>query len=131
LRPVLRLGAPRAGLDVDEAVVRVQGVGEHPSEFERGDVLFEPGRFAPERLERGVVLVPRGKREKLVGIGDPAVDAIDRLDDRLEPLLFLAKFLRALRVVPQLGIFERLIQCVETGFLRRVVKGTSAARRPA
>jgi len=131
LRPVLRLGAAGARLNVDEAVVRIQRIGEHAPEFERGDVLFEPGRFAPELLERGVVRVRRSQLEKLVGIGDAAGDAVERLDDRLEPLLFLAEFLSALRVVPQLGIFERAVQCVETGLLRLVVKDTSAARRLA
>jgi len=131
LSPVLRLGAAGAGLDVDEAVVRIQGIGEHPPELERGDVLFEPVRFAPELLERGVVLVRCGELEKLVGIGDAAVDAVERLDDRFEAFLFLAELLRPLRVVPQLGILELLVQRVETGFLRRIVKDTSAARRPA
>ena len=44
LRPVLRLGAARAGLDVDEAVVRVERIGEHAAEFQVGHDLPELAR---------------------------------------------------------------------------------------
>jgi hypothetical protein len=131
LGPVLRLGAARASLDVDEAVVRVERVGEHPPELERCDVLFEPRRFAPERFEGRRVLVCRGELEQLVGIGNATFDAIERFDDRVENLFLLAEFLRALRVVPQLGVFELAVQYVETRLFRLVVKDTSAARRSA
>ena len=43
--PVLRLGAAGAGLDVEEAVVRVRRVGEHAAEFECRHLLFDVGRI--------------------------------------------------------------------------------------
>ena len=43
-RPVLRLGAAGAGLDVDEAVARVERVGEHAAELERRRRRFRASR---------------------------------------------------------------------------------------
>jgi len=57
------------------------------------------------------------------------LDAVERVDDRFERLLFLTEFLRALRVVPQLGILELVVQRLEARLLACVVKDTSAARR--
>ena len=48
-RPVLRLGAARAGLDLDEAVVGVQRIVEHPLELEFADV---PGEVGDVLLDR-------------------------------------------------------------------------------
>ena len=39
--PVASFGAAGAGLDVDEAVVRVCRVGEHAAEFEHLDAVFD------------------------------------------------------------------------------------------
>jgi hypothetical protein len=64
-----------------------------------------------------------------VGIRDAVFDAIERLDDGFEGLFFLAELLRALWLVPQLGILELAVQRVEARLLRPVVKDTSAARR--
>jgi hypothetical protein len=44
--------------------------------------------------------------EELVRVGEPAADPAQRADDRLELLLFLAELLRALRVLPQLRVFQ-------------------------
>jgi len=55
-------------------------------------------------------------------------DAVERVDDRFEGLLFLAELLGALRVVPQLGVLELAVQRFEARLLAPVVKDTSAAR---
>jgi hypothetical protein len=54
--------------------------------------------------------------------------AAERADHGFERLLFLAERLRALRVVPQLRVFELAVQRGEAALLRLEVKDTSAAR---
>jgi hypothetical protein len=65
--------------------------------------------------------------EELGGVRKPAADAAERADQRLELLLFLAEFLRALLVVPELGVFELAVQRLEAPLLGFEVKDTSAA----
>jgi hypothetical protein len=50
------------------------------------------------------------------------------LHDEVERLLFPAEFLRPLRIVPDLRIFERAIDLFEPSFLYIDVKDTSAVR---
>src|SRR5207247_8590064 len=57
-----------------------------------------------------------------------ASDAAEQADYGLERLRCLAECLRALRVVPQLRVFERAVQRREAALLRLEVKDTSAAR---
>jgi hypothetical protein len=84
-------------------------------------------RFAADFLEGGLVGVGAGEPEQLRCVGEAAVDAAKRADDRLERLLLLAELLRALRVLPQLGVFELPVQRRQALLLRREVKDTSAA----
>src|SRR3989454_2052834 len=127
-RPVLRLGAARARLDVDEAVVGVERVGEHAAKLERRDVALQARRLAPDLLERRLVGIGARHVEQLFRVGEAAADAAERADHGLERLLFLAERLRALRVVPQLRVFELAVQRREAALLRLEVKDTSAAR---
>jgi hypothetical protein len=77
--------------------------------------------------KRRVVTFRAGQIEQLFRIRQAAVDAADRADDGLERLLFLAQLLRALRVLPQLGVFELPVQRREARLLGVEVKDTSAA----
>ena len=55
--PVLRLGAARAGLDVDEAVGRVHRVVEHALEFEPRDLLLDRLDVGFDAHQRFVVVL--------------------------------------------------------------------------
>ena len=109
-RPVLRFRAARARLDVDEAVVRIERIGIHPPEFERGDVLRQLFHVARYAGDGGIVTFGARKLKELLRIRKPAVDAAKRADQRFELLLFLAELLRALRLLPQLRIFELAVE---------------------
>src|SRR5438552_3785184 len=125
--PVLSLGAARARLDVDEAVVRIERIGKHAAEFQRRHVLRQPFRFLADFLQGGIVRVSARELEELRGVREPAADAAEGADDRFERLLLLAEVLRALRVLPQLRVFELAVQRREAPGLRLEVKDTSAA----
>ena len=77
--------------------------------------------------ERGVVALGARQLEQLLGVGQAAADAVERADHRLQRLLFLAQLLRALRVFPQLGVFELAVQRRQALLLGVEVKDTSAA----
>jgi hypothetical protein len=126
-RPVLRLRAAGARLDVEEAVVRIERVGEHAAELHRRNVLFDLCSLFPYFLEGGVVVVGLRQAEELGGIGEPAADAAEGADDRLERLLFLAELLRALLVAPDLRIAQLALDFGQPSLLALEVKDTSAA----
>jgi hypothetical protein len=111
-RPILRLGAARASLDVDEAVVGVERIGEHAAEFERRDVLLDFGGLGSDLLERCLVVIGPGEAEELRRVREAGVDAPERADYRFQRLLFLAQLLRALGVIPELWVFELAIERV-------------------
>jgi hypothetical protein len=81
--------------------------------------------------ERGVIPLGTGEVEQLFGVRNAAADALQRADQGLQLLFLLAQLLRALRVVPQLGILELPVQRLQALFLGLEVKDTSAARPTA
>ena len=68
-RPVLRLGAAAARLDVDEAGARVHRMVEHPPELELADRLLEVGDVVAQRVQRRVVVLGARELEQLVDVG--------------------------------------------------------------
>src|SRR5207244_3231353 len=109
------------------AVVRIERIGKHAAEFQRRHVLRQPFRFLADFLQGGIVRVSARELEELRGVREPAADAAEGADDRFERLLFLAEVLRALRVLPQLRVFELAVQRRKAPGLRLEVKDTSAA----
>jgi hypothetical protein len=103
LRPVLGLGAALSGVDVEEAVVRVHGVGEHAPEFQPLDQAADAGDVGLDAHERGVVTLGAGEREELARVAQPPIDLLHGSQGFLERPAFLAQLLRLLRVVPDPG----------------------------
>ena len=126
---VVRLGPARAGLDVDEAVVRIEPVGEHAPELHVGDDPHETRHIGLDGGERGVVAFGAREREQLLRIAQPELEGGQAADDGLKLLLLFAELLGALWIVPDLRVFERRGDCAEAGLSRLEVKDTSAALR--
>ena len=131
-RPVLRLGAAGARLDVDEAVVRVHRIGEHAPEFEVGDACSRASRRRPRPRSASRRRPRRARARRARALSSQArVELRQRADDAFERASFLAELLRALRVVPDLRVFELALDFREARRLHIEVKDTSAARRRA
>ena len=128
-RPVLRLGAAGAGLDVHEAVVRVERVGEHAAELHGRNLALQLFHVRGNAGQRVVVRLGPRELEELPGVREAAVDARERADDCLEGLLLLAELLGALLVAPDARVAEELLYLGESLLLAFEVKDTSAARR--
>ena len=130
-RPVLRLGAAGAGLDVDEGVERVGRVVEHAPEFQPGDVLLDAVDVGGDGVQRVVVVFLARHLEQVAGVGEAGGDAVEDEDDAFERLLLLAEFLRAFGLIPDRRVFEFAADRVQLIVLLIVVKDTSAVRSPA
>jgi hypothetical protein len=124
----LRFRPAGARLDVHEAAVRVERVGEHAPELECSDILFEFFYIQKNTGESRIIILGAGHVEELFGVRNAAADAPERADQALQLLLLLAQLLRALRVVPQLRVLELAVQRLQALFLGLEVKDTSAAQ---
>jgi hypothetical protein len=127
-RPVARLGAAGAGLDVDEAVVRVGRVREHPAEFDVADARFELLRVVFGCDEGVFVAFLAGELEQVERIAQVAIERGERRDDTFEQLLLAAECLGVLRIVPDVRVFEFLVDFGQTRRFGVVVKDTPEAR---
>jgi alkylhydroperoxidase/carboxymuconolactone decarboxylase family protein YurZ len=72
------------------------------------DVGGELRRVALDRGEGRLVALVAREFEELLRVAQAAVKRGQAADDRVELLLFLAEILGAPRVVPDLGVLERL-----------------------
>jgi hypothetical protein len=84
------------------------GLANMRREFEVGDELLHRVKVGLDRLQRGFVVLFARHLEKLAGVDQRGADAGQRADHGFEGFLFLAQGLGALRVVPELGVFEDL-----------------------
>jgi hypothetical protein len=128
LRPVLRLGAARARLDVDVRIVGVHLAGKHAPELEALDARLEALQVALD-LGRGVgVVFLYGKCEQFIRVLQPVRDLIEPGDDLLQPRPLLAKSLCPLRVIPDVRLFQLALDLDQPFRLLVVVKDTSSTR---
>ncbi len=90
-----------------------------------------PRDVGGHRIERRVVVVGARKGEQLGAVLERDIERGQLVHDALERLLLLAELLRALRIVPDLRIFELALDLGEPHRLHIEVKDTSADRRCA
>jgi hypothetical protein len=102
----LRAAAPR--LDVDEAIGGVERMVEHPPEFQIFDGLADFRHVALHCAHGGIVGLGPREAEQLGAVGQVRLQVGQRIHHAFELLFFPAEFLRALRVVPDLRVFELL-----------------------
>jgi hypothetical protein len=96
-------------LHVEEGVVRIHLTGKHAAEFEFGQFLFQPVEVGDDGLGRVAVAFVLGDLQQVGGIVQAAVEALQGADGALQGDLFAAQVLRALRVFPELRVFQLAI----------------------
>ena len=125
LRPVLRVGAARAGLERDD---RVAGVVLAVEERR----LLEQAELAPERDDRRLDLRPPCPGRARAGRRRRSYSAVSR-SYMLEPLgdagVLGRDLLRALLVVPEAGLAQLLLELGDPALERSRVKGNHGPRR--
>jgi len=102
---------------------------EHPAEFHVRHRLLDLPRVVFEGDERRIVVLRAGEVEQLDRIPYAFVGRAEAVDDCLERFLLLAELLRALAVVPDVRVFQKLADLAQPRTLAIVVKDTSAAGR--
>jgi hypothetical protein len=116
-----------SGLHVEEAIIGIHRIGEHPAELEIRHVLLESLHIAGHRLEaRFVVFFPH-HRKQLAIVLQRLRDALHATDHLLERFTLLAELLCALVVLPDRRIFGELDHFSQAVALGIEVKDTSAA----
>jgi hypothetical protein len=104
---------------------------EHPAEFHVVDDAFELGDVAFERHQRRIVAFRATHLEQFGAVREPDAEIGERVDDAFELLFLAAQLLRALLVVPDLGVLELARNRLQPGCLGIEVKDTSAGRQRA
>jgi hypothetical protein len=104
--------------------VRIHLAGKHALEFQRLDLARDPLDIGGNRRDSTFVLFGLGQLQQLVRAAQAIIQAADAVDDLVELRAFLAKLLRAFRVVPDVRVFKFAADFLETFLLRLVVKDT-------
>jgi hypothetical protein len=129
LGPVLRFGAARAGLDVDERVRRIHLAREHALEFEFFDFRREAVDVVGDCRDRAVVALADRKIEQIARFAERIGQRADTADDAIKARALPAEILRTLRVVPDGRAFELARDFLEALGFRIEVKDTSVTTR--
>jgi hypothetical protein len=129
--PVLRFGAAGAGLDVDEAVVRIHRVGKHAAEFHRRDALLDILDVGGSAVQALVIVFRLRHFEQLARIAEVLLDLREAEHDAFQHLAFAPQVLCALGVLPDGGIFGEFGYFGQALLLGIEVKDTSAILRCA
>ena len=124
LRPVLRLRAAGARLDVEVGVVRVHLAAEHALELELADLGLDLRQVALDLAGGGLVVLGLGELQQLDGIGHRAGGRVHLLDLGGEARALLAELLGLLGLLPDGGVFEFAADFLEPLFLQIVLKET-------
>ena len=71
LRPVLRLSAAGAGLDVQKGIIGIHLTGKHAPKFQLGNACFEPIHIGCDRIDGIGVFLLHGHREQVTAVIEP------------------------------------------------------------
>jgi hypothetical protein len=125
LRPILRLGAARAGADLELCVAKVVRTRQQRPQSEGLDLVRECRRFS--RDLRGQLLVGLGNEHlfELGGALHATVECVVRLDPDLHRFHLLHDGLRALLIVPESGRRHSILEPPQRIALGIEVKDTS------
>jgi len=122
--PVLGFRTAGAGLDIQEAVHRIGRVREHAAELEALEFFLKAVGVALDGFQRGVVIIGGSQFEKLLRIGDAAVQRAQRFDDVFEGFFLAPQILGVFGVIPDSGVFEFCVDDLQAFGLQIVVKDT-------
>jgi len=102
----LCLGTAGAGLNIDETVVGIERVGEHPPKFQALDLRLQRMSVGFDGNQGvGIVLFTRHVQQ-ITGVLQAGVDGLEGIDNGFERFLLFAEILGALGIVPNGGVFE-------------------------
>jgi hypothetical protein len=104
--------------------VRVHLAREHALELELLDVPGQRVDVARDGGRSALVAFGLGQFEQFAGTGEVVAERTDAVDDAVERRALLAELLRALRVVPDVRVFQLAAYFLEPFAFAVVVKDT-------
>ena len=127
-RQVLRLGATGTGLDVDEAVGRIQFAGEHALEFQLLDVGVETFHVGDDGQCGVFVVFALGQFQQFTGLAQSILQGGNAVDVLLKAGTLAAQGLGVFGVAPDIRVFQFPVYFFQALALGFVVKDTPEAR---
>ena len=124
LRPILRLGATGAGLNIDIGVTGIHLTGEHATELEASDDFFQLINIALQIFQPGFVAFFGEHFQQLVGVVEATEQTIKIFYHAFQLGPFTAQRLGAVGSIPDGRIFELTLDFGQTFPFARVVKDT-------
>ena len=130
-RPVLRLGATGAGLNIEKGVAGVHFAGEHAAKFQFFNRFFRLGEIGFNAGNRVFVIFLDRHFQQFGGVGQRGFQVLDAENDFFQSYPILPQLLRAFRVVPDIGLLQFAIDFFQLFFAAVEVKDTPSATRCA
>jgi hypothetical protein len=124
LGPVLRLGSARARLDVEVGIIAVHLACKHAPELELRQLGLEPGEVVGDLVHGTTVVFVYRQFEETFGIVQTGRELFESADDCLEFRPLLSQSLRAIRVIPDVGLLEFALNFRQAFLLAVIVKDT-------
>ena len=122
--PVLRFGTARACLNIEIAVSAIVFAGEHATEFQLRQLLFQHVELCHGFVKGFFVVGFDSQLQQPRNIFQTLRHLIQRIYDGFEGGTFFTQRLRAFRFVPDVRLFQLGVYFFETLFLGIVVKDT-------
>ena len=124
LGPILRFGSAGARLNFDERIVRIEFAVEHAAEFEIAEFCVDRFEFACDLVERSRIIFRRRHLQQFAHVAETGADPFEIADDAFECGAFLTERLRAIRIVPDVGLLQFEFYLFEAAFAFVEVKDT-------
>jgi len=116
-------------LNIEKRVVRVHLAGKHALEFEMLDIARQTVDIGFDLFGSLQIGFLGCKVDELRGIVQSALQFVETVDDLFELRTLFTQFLRALRLVPDPGLFEFAGYFLKALVLVVVIKDTSSRNR--
>ncbi len=113
LSPVLGLGAPGAGVDLDVAVVAVGLARQQRFQLGAGGPLLQARQLLAHLFKGRLVALGVGKLGELQGVGELGLQLVDRLHLGGQAVALAHQGLGVVRTIPQGGILRARVQLIE------------------
>jgi hypothetical protein len=124
LCPVLRLGATGAGLDIEKSITGVHFTGKHTPELKLFNLFFEFGQISLDSFNAVFVIFLNCHIQQFTGVIEAADQLFQHQHDLFQPRSFLPQFLRVLRIIPYIRLFQLAIYFFKLFFASVEVKDT-------
>jgi hypothetical protein len=122
--PILCLGTACARLNIDERVSDVMLAAEHAPKFQATYLLLEARKVIDEFFDRAGVIFFQRHLQQFVGIGKAGCQRIKAENDLFQQRPFPSERLSAIRLIPDIGLFQFPLDFSQALSISFVVKDT-------